>query len=138
MAASAAVRNHAQRSAQFGAVGASGVAVNSAVLWMLVSRVHLSPVLAGALATEAAIVSNFLLNDRWTFRDRDRDRRWLHRAWRYNAVALGGLVVSVAILAALIHVRTLEYQVANLVAIGTATIWNYAINSRFTWAEAVA
>jgi dolichol-phosphate mannosyltransferase len=137
MAASAVVRNHAQRPARFGAVGASGVAVNSAVFWMLVSRAHLSPVLAGAVATEAAIVSNFLLNDRWTFRDRDRGRRWLHRAWRYNAIALGGLVVSVATLAALTHMRSLEYQVANLVAIGTATIWNYTVNSRFTWAGAV-
>src|SRR6266851_5415893 len=136
MAAATMVRNHAPRPARFAAVGASGVVVNSALLWMLVSGAHLGPVPAGAIATEAAIISNFLLNDAWTFRDRERSRPWLHRAWRYNAVALGGLVVSVATLAALTHVWGLEYQAANLVAIGAGTIWNYAGNSRLTWAEA--
>jgi putative flippase GtrA len=53
---------------RFSLVGLSGIAVNSAVLWMVIKEIGL-PVLPGSmLATEVAIISNFLLNDCWTFR----------------------------------------------------------------------
>jgi dolichol-phosphate mannosyltransferase len=122
----------ARRFYRFAVVGAGGVLVNSGVLWTLVSRAHVSTILAGALSTETAILSNFLLNDRWTFRDR-RDHRVLGRACRYNGVALSGLAVSVTSLSVLTHVWGVEYLMANLLAVGTATLWNYAVNSRFTW-----
>jgi dolichol-phosphate mannosyltransferase len=123
----------ARRFYRFAVVGAGGVLVNSGVLWTLVSRAHVSTILAGALSTETAILSNFLLNDRWTFRDRRRYHRMLGRACRYNGVALSGLAVSVTSLSVLTYVWGVEYLTANLLAVGTATLWNYAVNARFTW-----
>ena len=58
---------------------------------------------------------------------------WPQRAARYQIVALGGLLVSVAVLAALTHWLRLHYLVANLAGIGAGLLWNYTANLCFTW-----
>lgn len=59
----------AGRIVRFGLVGATGFVVNLAVMAALVSA-QVNYVLAGLLATEVAILSNFLLQERLVFRDR--------------------------------------------------------------------
>lgn len=125
---------HGRRFAQFSLVGASGVLVNTALLWLLVEAGGLNHLLAAVLATEAAVLSNFTLNDLWTFRHAPPRLSWFRRAVRYNCIALGGLAITVAVLAMLTMLLGLHYLVANLFAIGAATLWNYIANSRFTWA----
>lgn len=124
---------HGSRFARFCAVGASGVVVNMGALALLVSGLGWKPVLAAPLATEAAIINNFLLNDRWTFRDRRAGTGRLRRAFRYNTITLGGLVISVAVLAVVLEALHLHYLVANLFAVGAGVAWNYSMNSWLTW-----
>ena len=130
------IADHKRRLLRFGLVGASGVPVNSTLLYLLTEVGSLNHLVAAALATEATILYNFSLNDRWAFRDAKSDIPWAQRALRYNSVALGGLMISVAVLALLTHFLDLNYLVANLFAIGAATLWNYAVNSCFTWSTA--
>lgn len=124
---------HSRRLVRFCLVGGCGVLINMGALAMLVSVAGWKPVFAAPLATELAVLNNFILNDRWTFHDRHAGTRLLQRAARYNAITFGGLVLSVAILTALVHYPGLHYLVANLVAIGAGVLWNYAVNSRLTW-----
>lgn len=116
---------------RFGAVGASGVLVNTLVLWALAHHTQLAVWLAGAVAAEAAIVSNFLLNDRWTFRGCGA-RGALGRFARFNGVALGGMVIAVALLA-LLSAAGLDLLVANGAGVGVAAGWNYAASRRWAW-----
>jgi dolichol-phosphate mannosyltransferase len=129
---------HAHRFSRFALVGAAGVLVNNGLLAFLVEVGGLRHLVAALLATEAAIIGNFALNDRWTFRDRRGAAPSLgaqvRRAGRYNAVALGGMALSLSMIAALTGWWGLHYLVANLCAIATATLWNYVVNARFTWA----
>ena len=122
-----------RRLARFAMVGLSGAGVNMALLYLLVDAAHLHYLMAAAVATEAAIVSNFAFNDRWTFRDALGDRSWAARLWRYNAVALGGLAISLVVIAVLTKRGGIHYLLANLAAIVAATAWNYAVNARITW-----
>jgi dolichol-phosphate mannosyltransferase len=122
-----------RRLVRFGLVGASGVLVNSALLYLLAEAGGLNHLVAAALATEASILYNFSLNDRWAFRDAKPGISWARRALRYNSVALAGLVISLLVLAVLTYSLNLGYLFANLFAIGAATLWNYAVNSCFTW-----
>ncbi len=124
------------RLARFALVGISGIGVNSALITVLVEIGRLPPVVAGALATEAAILSNFTLHDRWTFGGRSTAIAWPRRAARYNLAALGGLAINVAVLAGLTGLLRLHYLVANVGAIGVAFGWNYFASSRFAWAVA--
>jgi dolichol-phosphate mannosyltransferase len=126
---------HGRRLTQFGLVGILGVAVNTTVLFLLVQAGHLNHLVAAGISSEVSILGNFALNDRWTFRDVDCTTSWIRRVMQYNAVALSGMVISLLTLAALTLGLGMHYLLANLVAIGTATLSNYALNTRFTWAR---
>jgi dolichol-phosphate mannosyltransferase len=118
---------------RFGLVGLSGMAVNSAVLWMLIKEIGL-PVLPGSmLATEAAIISNFLLNDRWTFRHVPRSHAAFQRFLRFNGVAFGGMLITAFTLTALTVYAHLHLLLGNVLAVGAAMAWNYMLNSWWTW-----
>ncbi len=121
-----------QRPLCFGLVGLSGFGVNTAVLLALVQGMRLPLLLASVLATEVAILSNFMLNDRWTFRAA-ACHSFGQRLLRFNGVALGGMAISSATLAILTTYAQLDLLLANLVAVGAAMAWNYVVNSRWTW-----
>jgi len=124
---------HAQCLVRFGLVGASGVVINTALLYLLIEVGGLNHLVAAVFATEVAILSNFALNDRWTFRDSKPAASVVRRAFRYNLIALGGLAISIAVLAALTLFAGFNYLFANLFAIGAATLWNYAASRSWNW-----
>lgn len=78
---------------QFATVGASGVVVNLACLSLFKAlRVHINA--ASALAIEISLLSNFVINYAWTFRDRRADAGGiLLQAWRFHLVCLIGAAV---------------------------------------------
>jgi len=120
------------RPLRFGVVGVSGIVVNSAILWVLVRELDLAVALGSVIATEAAILCNFMLNDSWTFRGA-RQRSLGGRLLRFNGVALGGMAITAGMLTALTSYTHLHLLIANLLAVGAATVWNYVVNSRWTW-----
>jgi putative flippase GtrA len=52
---------------------------------------------------------------------------------RYNLSSLGGFALSLASLGVMIHLLNIQYLLANLFAIGVATLCNYVSNVRWTW-----
>jgi putative flippase GtrA len=82
-----------RRFAKFGAVGATGVIVNLAVLWLL-RRAGVHTNLASAIAIEMSILSNFAINHVWTFGDRRGDGPSVgQHLLRFHLVSLvGGLI----------------------------------------------
>jgi dolichol-phosphate mannosyltransferase len=111
-------------------VGGTGAAVNSGGLVVLHQLLLLPLVLASVLAVEISIGSNYLLNDRWTF-----GRRWpsWRRFLKFNLVSCGGLVITTAILWALVTDLHSPYLLANACGIVVATAWNFAVNLLWTW-----
>ena len=119
-------------------VGGLGLLVNSLTLLALHQWLSLPLLVALPLATELAIVSNFLLNDRWTFLGRARSRSAVARFARFNAVSLFGMLVTMAATMVLVGEVGLQYLVANLCGIGLATSCNFFVNLRWTWGEALS
>src|SRR5437773_869376 len=91
--------------------------------------------LASALETTAAILSNFALNARWPFRNGVHRHSFGMRLLSFNGVSLGGMAITAGLLALLISYGHLHLLLANLLAIGGATTWNYIVNSRWTWKD---
>ena len=52
---------------KFCAVGGSGVGVNLGIYALLTRGVDLTPAIASPIAIEISLLSNFLLNEHWTF-----------------------------------------------------------------------
>ena len=75
---------------RFCLVGASGVFVNLGCLWFF-EQLEVVTNLASALAIQCSIGSNFILNERWTFRA-GPTARW-RRAIRFQLVSLFGALL---------------------------------------------
>jgi len=120
---------------KFGIVGLTGIGVNLAILFLLVEYAYLNKDLSSAIATEVAILSNFIWNDLWTFHADENSRyssRW-HRLVAFNIVSAGGAVINVGIFILLTNWLSVYYIAAQFIGILIAFIWNFMINRRFTW-----
>jgi dolichol-phosphate mannosyltransferase len=113
---------------RFGAVGALGTLVNLAVLYVLLDVLGLGFTRSSAIATEAAILSNYVGNELWTFHHRKLD--WARLA-RFNLVALAGLAVTVV--AATLLKEFLNPYVAQILGIGGGAALNFGLNFGWTW-----
>lgn len=129
----------AKRYFMFGIVGASGIVVDMTALFVLSDprMLHLDLSLGKALAAEIAIITNFVLNDFWTFRDRAiADPGWrgrLGRLGRFNLICLAGVALSVFLLNIQVRLFGANIYFGNLIAIVIVSFWNFAMNQKFGW-----
>lgn len=122
---------------KFGIVGTSGVLANMGLLYFLTEHLGVHYLLSSVLAVESAIVSNFVLNEFWTFVEKGEDslKHLVGRFGKFNSISLVGLGINVAILWTLTEFAGLYYLFSNLLAIAVVFIWNYAANVKWTWTE---
>jgi len=129
----------ASRFLKFCLVGASGVVVNLGLLWILTEVAGLFYLVSAAFSIEISILSNFALNELWTFRDRVGSTKGiLKRAAKFNLICVGGLVINLVILAALTELLGVYYMISALFGIAAATLWNYVISAMWAWRYAGA
>jgi dolichol-phosphate mannosyltransferase len=121
----------------FCTVGLSGVVVNQAALWLLTVHGGLYYVYSSLAAVEIAILSNFLLNEFWTFRDKAQQSAGLFSRMRrfltFNLICAIGAILNTAALWSLTEWIGINYLESNLVGIGISTTWNYWMNANVTW-----
>jgi dolichol-phosphate mannosyltransferase len=116
---------------KFGVVGLIGVVVNEGLL-LLFQSAGAYFLVAGAAAIEISILSNFVLNDLWTFRDR-RSGNAASRLVKFNVLMLAGLVLNLAVLYAGVDYFGMTATVANLVGIAAAFFLRYALSVKYAW-----
>ena len=120
---------------KFAAVGSSGVVVNLGVFTLLTAW-GLNKYLASPIAIETSIVTNFLLNNYWTFRARQNNERTRIKGLKFNLVSLVSLAVSYGTFVALsVAFPSVPPQVHQLVGIVPATLINYLLNSYWTFPD---
>jgi len=119
---------------KFCAVGASGVVVNLGILWLLTELSGLYYLLSNAISIELSIVSNFMLNDAFTFSDRrSGGSRKPGRLLKFNIISLAGLGLNLAVVWVCTSVLGIYYIVSAVFGIAVAIIWNYIVNQWWTW-----
>jgi len=118
---------------KFGIVGISGVIVNLGVFTLLL-ELGVNKFIASPIAIEASIISNFLLNNYWTFRWRRTVDRIRVKGVKFNMVSLVALAISYSTFVALsLAFPTVEPQIHQLVGILPAMLINYFLNSYWTF-----
>lgn len=131
------LRSRSLLSSPFGrycAVGLSGVAVQLASVVCLQQIVSDSTALAMAILI--AMVSNFVLNNIWTFRHRTLAREALgYGLLRFIGVSSVGAVLNHVCSMATHRLTNLELVWASLAGIAVATLWNYHLNRLWTWGD---
>ena len=134
---------------KFGIVGASGVVVNLAVLHLgheylfnAIEASYKKPYLSLALAIALATLNNFTWNRLWTWADRVRlleANEPQPVSLRLLGMELGQYATASAFGSAIQYVLTLllsgsmDYRVANIIAIAAASVSNFLANDRWTF-----
>jgi dolichol-phosphate mannosyltransferase len=137
------------RFALFATVGAMGVVVQFAMLWLVLSAIlgeafhyghwtsdRTTFNIANGLASMTAMTFNFTLNNELTYADK-RLRGWLPwlRGWaKFGLTCAVGLLASVATTDALKRME-INDVVAVLAGIIVASVWNFALSSKFVWGK---
>lgn len=117
----------------FSAVGATGVLVHFAVLTP--SLYWLSFTTAQTLATGVAMVSNFLINNALTYRDRRlKGFSLITGLLSFVAVCSIGIVANVGVASAVFN-REFDWWLAALAGIAVGVVWNYGVSQIFTWGK---
>jgi putative flippase GtrA len=113
---------------RFGLVGVLGTVVNVALVHLLHTELGWGFTRSSAIATEIAIVHNYVWNELWTFHIR---RLHLGRLVRYQMSSL--LAAGVTVIVATIVKEFVDPRLAQLVGVLAGAGLNYVVNVRWTW-----
>ena len=121
---------------RFSVVGAMGIAVQLAMLWLLTRVAGLDYLLATGLAVESAVLHNFLWHQRYTWPDRGiRGVNLVVAALaRFHMsaglISIGGNLVCMRLLVGAAHLPVLP---SNLVSIAVCWILNFLVSDRWVF-----
>ncbi len=117
----------------FAAIGGTGLLVH-----LLVLGIHMEWLRAGFsssqfVATLAAMVFNFTLNNEITYRDRRlRGRRFLSGLASFTAICSVGMVMNLFVASTLFSTHA-KWVLAGVAGALAGAVWNYAMSSAITW-----
>ena len=120
---------------KYSLVGVSGVFVNLGLYFLLTRYYEISELVAPLIAIESALISNFILNNFWTFGKRITQSRIRVKFVKFHLVSGFSALINYSAFLTLFLVFGLYDILANLIGIGLAAIANYLINSNWTWKD---
>jgi dolichol-phosphate mannosyltransferase len=126
------------KAARFYTVGASGLLINylissSLTNGLLANISYMNATLVGIICS---ITSNFLLNKRWTFEDKDfSPRNTLKQYGMFAGISSMGASLQLLIVYLLTEVAGFNYPSSLFVAVATASVSNFLLNKKWTFQE---
>ena len=131
------IRLHSSRTfIKFAIVGLSGVIVNLGVFKLLLEA-NVNKYLASPISIEASIITNFLLNNYWTFRWRKSQDHTHIKGLKFNMVSLVSLAVSYSTFVVLsVLFPETPPEIHQIAGIAPAMFINYFLNSYWTFKHA--
>jgi len=85
---------------------------------------------------ESAIISNFLLNNYWTFTNRPQKLSFFRKMLNFHlAAGFTGLIFYYLLFLFLTQVLGLNDMFSIIISIFMGTVSNYSINSYWTWSK---
>lgn len=113
-----------KRFLKFAFAGTSGCIVQIALVAVLTSFFGVNYLVATLIAVEAAILSNFVWHERWTFADRQGST--IERLVRFNALnAITSIFGSIFLTALLVETAGLNAVIANIASIVALSVINF-------------
>jgi dolichol-phosphate mannosyltransferase len=120
---------------KFVAVGLSGVVVNEGVYWLLTRFGGLAAYdyWAVIIGIEVSIITNFILNDSFTFARRRTGKSFPGRLLKFNLICVVGAGVQWGLFMLFTRVFGVYDLLSNFIGIVIAFLWNYYVNRNWTW-----
>jgi dolichol-phosphate mannosyltransferase len=122
-----------KRILKFSTVGFSGLLVNMGLLYILSDYFHIYYIISSVIAIETSIITNFFLNDLWTWSDREK-KSFIRRLTQYHiSVGLTAILVNWLLLIFFTEVLGVYYLISNMLGIAAGTLLNFIINDIWTF-----
>jgi putative flippase GtrA len=122
------------RLSRFATVGGAAAALQTALLYLLVDTVGIYYLVGAIIAIEVTIVSQYVINDAWTFSDRPNGGgTFFSGLLRTNLVRGSAIPLQTGLLYLLVAHGDVGYLAANLCAIVPSGLYRYALDARWTW-----
>ncbi|MDO8508209.1 MAG: GtrA family protein [Nanoarchaeota archaeon] len=120
----------------FGLVGIVGTVINSGILHLLTTYMGVYYLVASIFATETAIVSNFLGNNLFTFKDKNNRKAVMNKFAKFQLISMTTIIGTVFVLWFLTSTFGMRYLLIwNFIAILVMFFANFFLNSKYTWKE---
>jgi len=120
---------------KFVLVGLSGVIVNEGIYWLLTRFTNLAAYdyWAVVIGIELSIVTNFILNDTFTFAKQRSGKSFLGRLLKFNLICMVGAGIQWGLFMLFTRVFGVYDLLSNFIGIVIAFLWNYLVNRNWTW-----
>jgi dolichol-phosphate mannosyltransferase len=117
----------------FALIGGIGLFIHMAVLGVCFKIAGLAFDVSQSVAVVVAMVSNFFMNNLFTYRDRRLSGwRMVRGLLSFCAVCAVGAVANVGI-ASYLFSADQKWWLAGVIGVVVGAVWNYAVSSFFTW-----
>lgn len=116
---------------KFGIVGASGILIDLAVTYIFLEKGKFQKYIANSLGFIAATISNYLLNQAWTFNSHEGAQ--LYQFGKFFIIAVVGLAISNLIIFVLNDNLKLNFYRSKIFAIAVVALWNFFANYLYTF-----
>jgi dolichol-phosphate mannosyltransferase len=116
-------------------VGTFGFIINTIILEIGV-RAGMHPAIASIVGAEFAIISNFFLNNAWTFKERkiSTKTKKFFKFLQFNGTSVGAIIIQALSVYIGTHIYGVgEYRVFYIIGILIGLFWNYTMYSRVIW-----
>lgn len=119
---------------KFCVVGTIGFVINTVVLEAVVA-LGFHPTVGSVVGAELAIISNFVLNNTWTFGSRRiHGKRTVSKFLQFNTTSVGAIIIQ----ASTIAIGTFLFGLATyrwfyILGVGIGLVWNYTLYSLVIW-----
>jgi len=117
----------------FSCIGALGVLVHFGILGVLLRSGQIRFAVAQALATIAAMVFNFAINNSFTYAGQSlKGTAWFRGLASFMLACGLGALGNVGV-ASYLFEKQAPWQMAALIGVAMSSVWNYAVTARYTW-----
>ncbi len=116
-------------------VGIIGMVINTIILVFL-TNLGSYYIFSSVVAGEISILSNFAINDHWTFNELiviGKSHTYFMRAIHYNWTRLSMIFSNALILYLLTRFLSINYVISNIIAMGTGIVWGYFSAMKIVW-----
>lgn len=128
-------RLYDNRFLKFVLVGGSGVFVNMFTLYLLTEYAQIHYSISSLIAIELSILFNFLINNSWTWGDRNANPIGQRLISYHVAAGVTAFFGNWCVLLLLTEVFDMHYMPANLIGIAVGSLFNFFANDLWTFRE---
>jgi putative flippase GtrA len=115
---------------KFGLTGLSGLFVDFSITWVFKEWLLVNKFLANALGFSVAVLSNYFINRKWTFKS---ERKLGRQLLAFIVVSVLGLLLNSFVVYLFNHIFLFNFYLSKLIAIGLVFFWNFTVNYFFVF-----